>query len=319
MPRINHQMHMAAIHHVHSTSLKTRFRKSIPIYSLLLPGMLLLALFHYWPIFGIVIGFKNFSPFKGIWRSDWVGFTHFRYFLTSAGFWRVMRNTIVINFAQLIFGFPVPIVFALLLNELRFNKVKRTVQTLSYLPHFISWVVVAGIVTTLLSPSDGIINFMRMRLFGLEPVYFLAKARYFVPIIVVSGIWKQFGLGSVYYIASIASIDQELYEAAVIDGAGRMRQIWHITLPGLRNIIIVLMVLRIGRMVTIGFEQIFLLYNPLVYDVGDVISTYTYRLGIEQIQYSLTTAIGFCQSVVNFILVYTANRLAKRVAGWSLW
>ncbi len=279
----------------------------------------LLVLFHYLPIFGIVIGFKDFSPFKGILQSDWVGFKHFKYFLTNVDFWRVMKNTIVINLAKLIFGFPVPIIFALLLNELWFNKAKRTIQTLSYLPHFISWVVVAGIVTTLLSPTRGIVNFARMRFFGLEPEYFLANASYFVPIIVISGIWKQFGMGSVYYIASIASIDQDLYEAASIDGAGRLLQTWHITLPGLRNISIVLLVLRIGSMLTIGFEQIFLLYNPLVYEGGDVISTYTYRLGIEQVQYSLTSAIGLSQSVVNFILVFPANKLAKRVAGWSLW
>jgi len=300
------------------STLAVKFKKSIPVYMLLLPGMLLLLLFHYWPIFGIMIAFKDFSPFKGVLGSDWAGLKYFTYFLTDGNFWRVMRNTIFINLCQLVFGFPMPIIFALLLNELWRDRFKKIVQTISYLPHFISWVVAAGIVTTLLSPSTGVMN-KAFALFGMEPIYFLAKSQYFVTILVISGIWKNFGMTAVYYIASLSSIDPQLYEAAAIDGAGRLKQTWHITLPGLRNIVIVLLVLQMGHMFTIGFEQIFLLYNPLVYDVGDVISTYTYRLGIEKTQYSLTSAIGFTQSVVNFVLVYSANRLSKSIAGWSLW
>jgi putative aldouronate transport system permease protein len=303
---------------IRSLSLTARFRKSLPIYTLLLPGMLLLLVFHYWPIFGIIIAFEDFSPFKGVMGSDWVGLKYFIQFLTDDSFWRVMRNTIVINICKLVFGFPIPIIFALLLNELWGNRFKKTVQTISYLPHFISWVVVAAIITTILSPSTGLINKV-LNSFGLESIYFLTKTNCFIPIIVMSGIWKEFGMSAVYYIASLSSIDPQLYEAAAIDGAGRWKQTWHITLPGLRNIVIVLLVLQMGRMTTIGFEQIFLLYNPMVYDVGDVISTYTYRLGIEQTQYSLTSAIGFTQSIVNFILVYSANRLSKKVAGWALW
>ncbi|MEA4822860.1 MAG: ABC transporter permease subunit [Clostridiaceae bacterium] len=229
-----------------------------------------------------------------------------------------MSNTLIINLYKLIFEFPFPIFFALLLNELRSKHLKKLIQTVSYLPHFISWVIVASIVTAVLSPSGGLFNAM-LRAFGIEPIYFLAKAQYFRTILVVTDIWKGFGMGAVYYIAALSGIDQELYEAAAIDGAGRLRQTWHITLPGLRNIIVVLLVLRVGSMITIGFEQVFLLYNPMVYAVGDVISTYTYRLGIENTKYSLTTAIGLSQSVVNFMLVYTANRLARKVAGWSLW
>lgn len=299
--------------------LRQRFKKSLPIYVLLIPAMSLLLIFHYAPIFGIVIAFKDFSPFKGILGSSWAGFKYFGSFLSDENFWRVMRNTVLINIYQLAFGFPVPIIFALLLNEIRSNKFKKTVQTVSYLPHFVSWVVVASLVTTILSPTTGVVNSILQNIFNIEPVYFLAKQQYFRSILVVSGIWKGFGMSSVYYIASLASIDQELYQAAAIDGAGRLKQTWHITLPGLRNIIIVLLVINLGGMVTIGFEQVFLLYNSLVYDVGDVISTYTYRLGIEKTQYSLTTAIGLSQSVVNFALVYSANRISRAVAGWSLW
>lgn len=302
----------------HKASLRAHMRRALPIYCMLAPGIIAHLAFHYFPIYGIIIAFKDFSPYKGIWGSPWVGLLHFRYFLSDNNFWRVMSNTLIINLYKLIFEFPFPIFFALLLNELRSKHLKKLIQTVSYLPHFISWVIVASIVTAVLSPSGGLFNAM-LRAFGIEPIYFLAKAQYFRTILVVTDIWKGFGMGAVYYIAALSGIDQELYEAAAIDGAGRLRQTWHITLPGLRNIIVVLLVLRVGSMITIGFEQVFLLYNPMVYAVGDVISTYTYRLGIENTKYSLTTAIGLSQSVVNFMLVYTANRLARKVAGWSLW
>jgi putative aldouronate transport system permease protein len=301
------------------TRLGIRLKKSVPVYMLLLPGVTLLILFHYFPIYGIVIAFKDFSPFRGIMGSTWVGFKYFAYFLQEAAFWKVLRNTVVINVYQLIFGFPVPIIFALLLNEVWSNRLKKVTQTISYLPYFISWVVVASLVTTILSPSTGIVNGLLENVFGIEPIYFLGRQKYFRSIIVISGIWKSFGFSSVYYIASLASIDANLYEAASIDGAGRLRQTWHITLPGLRNIIIVLLVLQVGSMINIGFEQLYLLGNPIVYEVGDVISTYVYRLGIENTQFSLTAAIGVTQSLVNFALVFGANRLARVVAGWSLW
>ncbi|HOJ09950.1 MAG TPA: ABC transporter permease subunit [Clostridiales bacterium] len=296
-----------------------RFRKSIPVYMLILPSTALLLIFHYLPIFGISIAFQDYSVYKGVFGSTWVGIKYFERFLTDANFWRVMRNTIIINVYDLIFGFPVPIIFALFLNELRSNKLKRVAQTISYLPHFISWVVVAGMVVTILSPSTGLINIMLKNIFNTEPIHFLAKPQYFRSILVTADIWKHFGMSAVYYIAALSSIDMELYAAASIDGAGRLRQTWHITLPGLRLIIIVLLVLKMGKMINIGFEKVFLLYNPILYEVGDVISTYTYRLGIEKNQYSLTSAIGLTQSVINFILVFSANKLSRKIAGWSLW
>jgi putative aldouronate transport system permease protein len=293
--------------------------RDVPMYILLLPAVLILIIFIYIPIYGVTIAFKDFSPYKGYLRSSWVGFKHFKYFLLDSTFWQVMRNTIYLNFLNLIWGFPAPIVFALLLNEITRTKLKKTVQTISYLPYFISWVVAASIITSVLSPTTGILNKLIVSLFGIEPIYFLAKKEYFRAIIVMADIWKGIGMGAVYYISAITQIDQELYEAAKIDGAGKWRQTWHITLPGISGIVTVLFILRIGSMITIGFENIFLLYNPVVYSVADVISTYTYRLGIEGAQFSLTSAIGLTQSIVNFILVFSANRTARRLAGWSLW
>lgn len=301
-----------------TVKLKFKPNRDIPVYLLILPAAFLLFVFHYIPIYGVIIAFQDFSPFKDVWGSDWVGFKHFEQFLTDPNFWRVFKNTIVINLMQIVIGFPIPIIFAIFLNEIWSNKFKKVVQTVSYLPHFISWVVAASIIVSALSPSSGILNKL-IEALGGEPIYFLAKQEYFRMIIVLTAVWKELGMQSVYYIAALASIDTELYEAAKIDGAGKIKQAIHVTLPGLLPIISILLILKIGQMVTIGFEQIFLLYNPLVYDVGDVISTYTYRLGIEQTQYSLTTAIGLTQSIVNFILVFSANKLSRRVSGASLW
>lgn len=301
--------------------VKLRFKASrdIPAYLLLLPAVALLFIFHYIPIYGAVIAFKDYSPFLGVQASPWTGFKHFQYFLSDPTFWSVMRNTLLINFYKLIWGFPVPIIFALMLNEITHTWWAKTVQTISYLPYFISWVVAAGLISSILSPTSGIVSSVMQNVFHMEPVYFLAKPQYFRSIIVAADIWKGLGMNAVYYIAAITSIDTSLYEAARIDGAGRLRQAWHITLPGISSVVVVLLILRIGSMVTIGFENIFLLYNPVVYDVADVISTYTYRLGIEGGQFSQTTAVGLTQSIVNFVLVYSANRISRRVAGWSLW
>ncbi|NLC67452.1 MAG: sugar ABC transporter permease [Clostridiaceae bacterium] len=293
--------------------------RDIPIYLLLAPAVILLLIFHYIPIYGIVMGFQNYSPFKGVMKSEWVGLYHFKKFLTDASYWRVMKNTVIINIYSLIFAFPAPIVFALLLNEITNMKFKRTVQTISYLPYFISWVVTAGLVISILSPTTGVVNIALNKIFGIQPIYFMIKKEYFRTILICSGIWKGIGMSSIYYLATISNIDPTLYEAATIDGANKWRQTWHITLPGLYSIITVLLLLQIGSLLSIGFEQIFLLYNPMVYEVADVISTYTYRLGIEETQFSATTAIGFTQSVVNFILLYIANKIARNIAGWSVW
>jgi len=300
---------------------KKRFKPGydIPRYLFILPAFTVLAIFHYGPIYGILIAFQDFSPYRGVWGSEWIGLFHFRFFLQDPVYWRVMRNTILINIQSLVMSTPVPILFAIFLNELKNPLFKRVVQTISYLPHFISWVVVAGIVITLLDPTKGLFNTVLVNLFGIEPIFFLGKASYFRTILIVVGIWKGFGMSSVYYLSALSGIDPQLYEAAKIDGAGRIKQMIHITLPGIASIFVLLTILNIGSLLSIGFENVFLLYNPLVYETGDVISTYTYRLGIEETQYSLTTAIGITQSVVNFILVFSANRISKKVVGYSMW
>ena len=198
-------------------------------------------------------------------------------------------------------------------------KFKKVVQTISYLPYFISWVVAASLAISILSPTTGIVNVAINSIFGTEPTYFMVKKEYFRTILIGTGIWKGIGMSSVYYLAAITSIDPTLYEAATIDGAGKWRQTWNITIPGLTSIIIVLLLLQIGSLLSIGFEQVYLLYNPMVYEVADVISTYTYRLGLEQAQFSATTAIGITQSIVNFGLLFAANKTAKKIAGWSMW
>lgn len=298
---------------------KMSFKNELPIFLILLPGMILVLIFNYLPIYGVIIGFQDFKPFKGILGSEWVGFKHFKFFLTDSDFWRVIKNTLIINLYSILVDMPIPLIFALLINELKLLKTKKVFQTISYLPHFISWVIAAGMITAMLSPTSGVLNIFLSKCFGIEPIYFLANPKYFRSILVFSGVWKGFGMSSVYYLAAISSIDTQLYEATRIDGGNRWHQMWHITIPGVKNMFIILLILKVGRLMNIGFEQVFLLYNPLVYDVGDVISTYTYRLGIEQTQYSLTTAIGFTQSIINFILVYSTNKLSKALSGWALW
>ncbi|MEN6316316.1 MAG: ABC transporter permease subunit [Clostridiaceae bacterium] len=292
--------------------------RDIPIYFLILPSFILILIFSYIPMYGAVIAFKDFSPGLGILKSKWVGLEHFSTFINDPYFWTVVKNTLKINILSLIFGFPAPIILALLLNEMGCVKFKKIVQTVTYLPYFISWVVVASIIYTITSPESGLINVVITHL-GYEPIYFMGEVKYFVPIVIISGIWKGVGMNSIYYIAAISSIDQQLYEAACLEGCGRIRQTIHITLPGLRNIISVMLVLQLGSLASIGFDNIFLLQNSLIYRASDVISTYTYRLGLVDMEYSITTAIGLVQSIINFIMIITSNKLVAKISGWSLW
>jgi putative aldouronate transport system permease protein len=293
--------------------------KNIETYALLLPAMTLLFVFHYIPIYGILIAFKDFNPYQGMFGGKWVGLKYFKMFLTNDYFWKVVRNTLILNGYSLIFGFVAPIILALLINEVVHVRPKKIIQTVSYLPYFISWVVVSGMVISILSPNEGIVNIILSKAFGIEPIYFLGEPNYFRSIVTAVDIWKNMGMQSVYYLAAMMSINPELYEATSIDGGGRWRQTWHITLPGIKPTIVILFILQVGGLASIGFDRIFLFYNSLVYDVGDVISTYTYRMGLEGLQFSSTTAIGLTQSVINFIMVYTANKLSKSYAGWSMW
>lgn len=288
------------------------------LFLLLLPSAVFVVIFNYFPIYGITIAFKQFHPLKGIGGSPWVGLKHFIDLFHSLSFTRVLTNTLIINVYHIVFGFPAPIILALLLNELHLPTFKRSVQTITYLPHFLSWVIVGTFVLKILSPTGGIVNQMITGLGG-KPVLFLLEPGYFRGILVSSAIWKEIGWGSILYLAALSNIDPNLYEAATIDGAGRWRQTLHVTLPGIKSTITILLILRFARMLNSNFEQIFVLYNPSVYRVGDVISTYIYRIGLGQAKYSETAALGVFNSLIGFFLIITGNKLTKKYNEVAMW
>ncbi|OGO83167.1 MAG: sugar ABC transporter permease [Clostridiales bacterium GWC2_40_7] len=293
------------------------FRKNKLVYLMVLPVVVYYIIFHYGPMYGLQIAFKDYSPGLGFLKSPWVGFKHFTDFFQSIFFLRVFRNTILLSVYDLIFGFPAPIILALLLNELRSIRFKRVVQTVSYIPYFISAVVICGMIKDF-TLSDGLINDVIV-LFGGERSPILQEAGKFRSIFVSSNIWQGVGWGSVIYIAALAGIDQEIYQAAIIDGAGRFRRIWHVSIPGILPTVIILLILSIGHLLSVSFEKIILLYNPSIYETADVISSYVYRKGIQQFNFSFSSAIGFFNSVLNFILLVMANYLSKKFSETSLW
>jgi putative aldouronate transport system permease protein len=293
-------------------------RRDCWLYIFLLLPVAYYLIFKYVPMYGAVIAFKDFKIGLGIGGSKWVGLQQFNRLFRTPDFFKILKNTLLLNMYTLIFGFPVPIILAILLNEVRSSLFKRINQSILYLPHFISWVVLAGIFIQMLSPSTGIVN-MILRVFGVTPIYFMANNFWWPIMFVISGIWQGAGWGSIIYLAAVSSIDPELYEAARIDGANKFAQIWHITLPGIKATIAIMLILRMGSMMDIGFEHIYNLQNSAVYDVADVISTYVYRVGIMGAQYSYTTAIGLFQSVISLILVVSTNKITRMMGENSLW
>ena len=297
---------------------KKYLRNNYMLYVMMIPMVLFFIIFLYKPMPGLVIAFKDFSPFKGIWDSPWIGFDHFVEFFTGPYAFRVIKNTLAISLTSLIFGFPAPIILALLLNELRAKRFKKLVQTISYVPHFISVVVICGLVVNFLSPSSGIVNTVIKQLGG-EPVYFLSKPEWFVPIYTLMNIWKSTGYGAIIYIAALTSISEDLYEAARVDGAGRWMQLIHVTLPALVPTIMVMLLINLGNILNVGYESIILLYNPAIYETSDVISTFIYRTGLSEGRYDYATAIGLVNSVVAFALVVSANKLSNKLTQTGLW
>lgn len=300
-----------------SVRLKKNFIRYKYIYLMLLPVIVFYALFCYGPMGGVVIAFQNFKPALGIAGSKWVGLKHFVDFLTGPYAWRLIRNTLVLNVMQILFAFPVPIIVALLINEIRCKKYKKFVQTISYMPHFISLVVMCGLLITFCR-SDGLFNDF-LSLIGVERSNLLANAGLFKPLYVLSGIWQEAGWGSIIYLATLSTIDPGLYEAATIDGASRFQRMLYVSFPGLVPIIIVQLIMRIGNILTMGFEKVFLLYSPLTYDTADIISTYIYRQGLELSNYSYGTAVGLFNSVVNLIILVLANYISAKTTEESLW
>jgi putative aldouronate transport system permease protein len=286
-------------------------------YLLLVPVLLYYIIFHYIPMYGAVIAFQDFNVVKGIFESKWIGFENFLDFFNGAFFSRLVINTLAINVLDLIFGFPAPILLALLLNEVRWSPFKRLVQTISYMPHFISVVVVVGMMVDFFA-RDGLINNLFRGLLA-NPTAYMSDPNWFRPLFVGSGIWQGVGWGSIIYMAALSNIDPSLYEAAMVDGAGRFRQLLHITLPGLLPTITILLILRLGSMMSVGYEKVLLMYNPLTYETCDVISTYVYRRGVLATDYSYSAAVGLFNSAINFALVVGANWLSRKVNDTSLW
>ena len=288
------------------------------LFLLLIPAIAYYVTFFYIPIGGIVIAFKNYMPGHGVYYGTWVGLKWFRQFFNSVFAYRLIRNTVLINLYSILFGFPVPILFAICVSEIRNMKLRRTVQTVSYLPHFVSTVAMVGIIKNLLHLNDGLINVIIMKLGG-EQLNFLMIPSAFRTIYVASGIWQSFGFSSIIYIAAIVGIDPTLYEAGKIDGISKFQEARYITIPMISQTIIILFILRLGSIMSVGFEKVFLMYNESVYETADVISTYVYRKGIESANYSFSAAVGLVNSVINFLFVFGANWVSRKVTDMSLW
>lgn len=293
-------------------------RNNFVLYLMMLPMVMFFIVFAYKPMPGLIIAFKDYSPFKGIAESPWVGLEYFIEFFKGPFAFRVIRNTLTISIASLLFCFPMPIVFALLLNELRHQKFRTVVQTISYIPHFISVVVVCGLVVNFLSPTTGVVNNI-LALLGMDKVYFLSKPELFVPIYTLMNIWKSTGYNAIIYIAALTAIPEDLYEAARVDGANRWKQIQCITLPSLLPTIVIMLLINIGNMLNVGYEAIILLYNAGIYETADVISTYIYRVGISEGRYDYAAAIGLVNSVVAFFIVIAANKISNKLTESGLW
>lgn len=293
-------------------------RRDRQLVFMLIPVVIFFAVFSYYPLYGILIAFKDYSISRGILGSPWAGLRYFRQFFSSPYFGRLLRNTVLISVYSLLWGFPIPILFALLLNEFKDGKFKRLIQTVSYLPHFISLVVICGILIDIFSPQGGVVNSLLYSLTG-KRINFFGEPEWFRTMYVGSGVWQEFGWNSIIYLAAITGINPDLYEAARIDGAGRLRQIWHVTLPGIKPTILTLLILNLGNIMSVGYEKIILLYSPTTYETADVISTYVYRTGLLSQQYSYAGAVGLFNSAINIAILVLCNFAGKKLFGVGIW
>ena len=296
---------------------KNDFRRNKALYLLVLPVLIFYIVFHYKPMYGAIIAFKDYSPGLGVAKSPWVGFANFTRFFKGPYFWRLIRNTLLLSLYNLIFGFPAPIILALLLNEVRNKKFKSITQTITYLPHFISMIVVTGMITNFCM-TNGLFNDIIV-LFGGERSPLLQNPNLYRTIYIVSGIWQEVGWGSIIYLSALSGVDAQLYEAAAIDGAGKWKQMLHVTLPGISPTIITMLILKMGSLMSLGYEKTILLYNASTYETADIISSYIYRVGLLDQDWSYSTAIGLFNSVINCILLVLTNRLSKKLSDNSLW
>lgn len=298
------------------SSLLVNMQKYWLLYVMVIPGVLWLIMFRYIPFVGSVIAFQDFKIFAGVWDSPWVGLKHFQRLFQYEYFWKLLRNTGILAFYELLFGFPVPIILAISLNEVTNTGIKRTVQSILYLPHFLSWVIIAGLTMRLLS-LDGPVNAL-IQAAGGEPQLFMLKEWFFRPMVILATIYRDAGWGTIIYLAAIAGINPSVYESAMVDGAGKLKRIWYITLPSILPTTVILFLLKISRFMNLGFDRVWNFLTPLTYSVGDIFDTYVFRVGIGEAQYSFTTAIGLFQSVVAFLLIVGMNKLTKKISG-GLW
>ena len=295
-----------------------KIKKQLPLHLMMLPGLILLLIFHYLPMAGIVIAFQKFIPAKGLFGPQkWIGLENFRYVLDLPNIYSVIWNTVSIAVLKIVLALVIPIIIAILINEVTNNALKRSVQTLIYLPHFLSWVVLGGILIDILSPSEGIVNGL-IKSLGFQPIFFLGDNKWFPATMVLTDTWKEFGYGTIIYLAAITGIDLSLYEAARIDGASRWKQILNITLPGMKMVIVLLLVLSLGNLLNAGFDQIFNLYSPPVYQSGDIIDTFVYRIGLLEAQYGVATAVGLFKSLVSFTLISVSYFFAYKFADYRI-
>ncbi|MBO9604785.1 MAG: sugar ABC transporter permease [Paenibacillaceae bacterium] len=299
-------------------SVRSKMFRMRALYLMLLLPVVHLALFHYAPMYGVIVAFKTYRPGLGIWDSPWNQMAHFRAMFEDFAFLRALRNTFIISFLRLIVGFILPIAFALLINEVIHRRFKRLMQSISYLPHFLSWVVIASMVVEVFSPERGVVNYIIAQ-FGGTPIHFLSQKGYFVPLLIVTDAWKEVGWASIIYLASISAISPELYEAAEADGANRWHKMIFITLPSLAPVIMILFLLRLGSILSGGFDQVLNLYNPLVYEVGDIIDTYVYRVGLEQFRFDYSAAVGLFKNVVGVVFLVTVNQIVRRRSDYGVW
>jgi putative aldouronate transport system permease protein len=303
---------------LYMTELGRNLRKYRWMYVMLILPVAYFIIFQYWPLWNAQIAFKDFKPLLGVWKSPLTGFDHFITFFKSFYFEQLIGNTIIISILKLVFGIPMAIVLALALYETAYKRFRSLVQTVAYLPHFLSWVIMFGVLLMMFSPGDGLVNAI-IKASGGKPITFLSSPDWFRLMVVASDVWKETGWGTIIYLAALMGIDPTLFEAAQVDGASRLQRIWHISLPGILPVIAILTMLRLGHILNAGFNQIFVLYSLPVYSVGDIIDTWVYRQGILEFQFSLATAVGLFKGVIGLVLVLIANRLAKRFAGYAMY
>ncbi|QNK54881.1 sugar ABC transporter permease [Paenibacillus sp. PAMC21692] len=294
-----------------------RWKRNLPLHLMIIPGVILIFLFAYIPMGGIAMAFQKFIPNRGLFGSEWVGFANFVYMINMPDIYDVVRNTLLIAMSKIVLGQIVAIMAALLLNEMRNRRVVRTVQTLIYMPHFLSWVILGGILVDVLSTNGGIVNQL-LGVFGIEPIFFLGSNSWFPVTLIASDIWKEFGFSTIIYLAALTSINPSLYEAAYIDGANRWKQTLHITLPGIGPIVVLLALLSLGNVLNAGFEQVFMLYSPQVYRSGDIIDTMVYRIGFQDFQYGVSTAVNLFKSVISMVLIIISYRLVYKIANYRI-